>query len=131
LNEEPVMYIVVNKDLKIGRGKVAAQVAHSAVKASHMAYTLDSVPSEGPTERRLSKSNCTVWESWFRGSYTKVVLKASEYEMKMLIDKYPRICCWTFDEGRTQIAKGSLTTVAFVPMMRSEFPKEVKEMKLL
>jgi len=113
MSEEPVMYIVVNKEVKMSPGKLAAQVAHSAVKASE----------EG--------NRTKWWESWYFGSYTKIILKASEFEMKELMDKYHDQLVYTRDEGRTEIPKGSLTTLAFIPLLRSEAPPELAKLKLL
>lgn len=112
-NDEPVMYIVVNKEIKISPGKLAAQVAHSAVKASE----------EG------RETEC--WEKWYCGSYTKIILKASEFEMKELMNKYFEQVVFTRDEGRTEIPKGSLTTLAFIPMPRGKAPPELSKLKLL
>ena len=115
---EVVMYIIVNKDLKMSPGKLAAQVAHSAVKAAHIGFLNE--PDN--------------WEEWYKHSYTKIVLKASEYEMKEMI-KYANIECisYTYDEGRTEIPKGSLTTIAFIPMPKDDnrITGYIAELKLL
>lgn len=112
---EPVMYIVVNSDLKMSGGKMAAQVAHSAVKASNLGQ---------------HKVNA-VWLDWFQHSYTKIILKASEFEMNEIKKKYPDITVTTIDEGRTEISKGSFTTLAFIPMPKENAPEEVKKLRLL
>ena len=114
--DELVMYIVVNIDLKMGKGKIAAQVAHSAVKVAH----------------DLFLNNKESWTKWYGGSYTKIVLKASGNDLQSLVRRYGAFMCrWTFDEGRTQIGRGSLTTVAFFPVPKALCPEELKKMKLL
>lgn len=115
--DEIVMYILVNRDLPMEKGKLAAQVAHSACKASHAAS--------------ISSEHRNTWESWFGGSYTKIVLKSNEFEMKKILEQHFKICYVTYDEGRTQIAKNSLTTLAFIPMLKSQAPEEIKYLKLL
>jgi len=112
-DSEVVMYIVVNSEIKVSPGKLAAQVAHSAVKASE----------EG------RETEC--WEKWYCGSYTKIILKASEFEMKQLMEKYFERVVFTRDEGRTEIQKGTLTTLAFIPLRKSEAPPELAKLKLL
>lgn len=111
---EPVMYIVVNASLGMDKGKAAAQVAHSAVMASH----------EG------SARDPKTWLEWYGGSHTKVCLKADEATLRDLIDKYPDTVSYTVDEGRTQIGRGSLTTVAFIPTPRALAPPELQSLKL-
>jgi PTH2 family peptidyl-tRNA hydrolase len=113
MSEEPVMYIIVNKEVKMSPGKLAAQVAHSAVKASHEGYETG------------------WWDSWYQGSYTKIILKASKFEMQELMNKYYAQVSFTLDEGRTEIPKGTLTTLAFIPMLKSEAPPELAKLKLL
>jgi len=117
---EPVMYVIVNRELKMSPGKLAAQVAHSTCKASHRAET---------AERTTNEYVC--WQEWWNGSYTKIILKASEFELKQIMEKYHVLCVFTRDEGRTEIPKGSLTTVAFMPMRRGDVPEELKGLKLL
>jgi len=115
---EIVMYIIVNKDLKsMSPGKMAAQVAHSAVKASHLGETREP----------------EWWKEWYKGSYPKIVLKASEFEMREIIKSYTECSAFTIDEGRTEIPRGSLTTLAFIPMPRDEMDVLgcVKNLKLL
>lgn len=112
---EVVMYIVMNKDIKMSPGKLAAQASHVAVKA----YARGKV------------SDCWTTTEWYGGSYAKIVLKASVYEIRELLKKYPEVTVQTIDEGRTEIAKGSLTAIAFVPMDKDNAPAELKELKLL
>jgi PTH2 family peptidyl-tRNA hydrolase len=114
-SSEIVQFIVVNSGVKMSPGKLAAQVAHSAVKAAHLGML-----KEGAW-----------WNKWYRGSYTKIVLKASEYEIRELLKAYPMKCCATLDEGRTEIPKNSLTTLAFIPMPKDLAPPELAKLKLL
>lgn len=121
---EPVMYIIVNKDLKMSKGKIAAQCCHSACKVVEEFM------------RREYNSNPSGWldmyfQQWLKGSYAKIVLKASEYEMNELIKEHPLIVRYTRDEGRTQVKAGSLTTLAFFPLPKSEIPEKLKELKLV
>jgi peptidyl-tRNA hydrolase len=54
--------------------------------------------------------------------------------MKEMI-KYANIECisYTYDEGRTEIPKGSLTTIAFIPMPKDDnrITGYIAELKLL
>ena len=125
-DEEIVMYIVVNKDLKMGKGKTSAQVAHSACKASYSA----SKKSNLDTYKEY-------WHNWFCGSYTKIVVKATQGEMQEIIND-ERVhreddlrVYTTYDEGRTQIKGGSLTSLAFIPMPKNKAPEKVRKLKLL
>lgn len=58
--KEEVRQIIMNNDLKMGKGKIAAHVAHASVQA-----TLSSLNDE----RTLK---------WLQESYVKVVLKATQ-----------------------------------------------------
>ena len=128
MDNEPIMYIVINHDLKMGKGKIAAQVAHSACKLVEK-FEKWAIYKTGPG----APINLDVlhYYHWKDGSYTKVVLKATEEQMNQLIEKYPKICEFTIDEGRTQIEKGSLTSIAFFPLPKHDIPEELKELKLL
>jgi len=112
---EIVMYIIINKDLKMSPGKIAAQAAHVAVKA----YILG------------EKINQETTYEWYSKSYAKIVLKASEYEMRKILELTPTTTVSTIDEGRTEIAKGSLTAIAFVPMNKENVSSILKVLKLL
>ena len=129
--DEIVMYILVNEDLKkiLGTGKTAAQVAHSACKiVSRLEKLLVAEPQ---------RDDVCWYDAWYKGSYVKIVVKAKEYFLTEMMQKYPPIgenkvwTTYTKDEGRTQIPKNSLTTVAFNPAPRSELPKELEELSLL
>ena len=109
------MYIVINKDLKMSPGKIAAQAAHVAVKAYVLGINTD------------AKST----SDWYSGSYAKIVLKASEYELREILNNMPNITVSTIDEGRTEISKGSLTAIAFIPLDRDKVTDEIKCLKLL
>lgn len=138
MSEESVMYIVVNDDLKMSKGKLAAQAAHSACKLIQSME--NSKNSMHPPRQQL------IWYTeWTKGSYVKIVVKAPESFLKKLIADYPPITdeykglpehqmFWTAhtcDEGRTQLEPGSLTTLVFNPAPKSKLPKELLELKLL
>lgn len=115
--DEIVQYIIVNSDLKMSKGKVAAQVAHGAVNAIYFSLALETHDNE--TRR------------WLDGSHTKIILKATEEQLNQIRKKPPSPYAPIFDEGRTQIKKGSLTCIAFYPDYKSNFPEEIRTLKLL
>lgn len=128
-NDECVMYILVNSDIKMGKGKIASQACHSACHVTRI------------LERLRTKD--TDYTTWIKEGEPKIVLKSTYQDMMNLIDVYEvdvkvkrestdcKWCVYTRDFGRTQIAPDTLTTVAFKPMKRRMAPKELNKMKLL
>jgi PTH2 family peptidyl-tRNA hydrolase len=120
---ELYMYIVVNSDLKkMKKGKAMAQCCHSAC------MVMEELVLRHP--KKL--------DNWKNTGHAKIVLKASESVMRDLLDKYEedhpssKIWCMSVeDEGRTQIPEGSLTTIAFCPMYKSNRPEILKTLKLM
>ena len=125
MTSEIVMYILVNADIRPlmkNKGKIAAQVAHSACK----------VIKAITTTKNHQHPNYRFFLEWDAKSYPKIVLKAPESLMKQLMTKYTNICQWTRDEGRTAgVPKGSLTTIAFTPLPKDQAPPEIKTLNLL
>ena len=110
-----IMYIVINNELGMSKGKIAAQVSHAAVRASHIYKML--------YEEK--------WKKWFDVHSTKIVLKSDEATMIKILSMSSIITAGVRDEGRTEVAPGSLTALALVPMERERVPDIIKEMKLL
>lgn len=117
------MYIVVNSDLNMGKGKIAAQVGHGVAAVVRF------------MERTASGVDYQTYKKWTDGSEAKIVLKAPEEVLLRLAKKYTRsvstFCIPILDAGRTQIPKGSLTVVAFLPVVEKNVPDELKPLKLL
>lgn len=84
------MYIVANQGLGMSPGKLAAQVAHAAVKAYALSYSV-----------RVQK--------WNETGYTKIVLAARDTEHLLSVERYlkeklPETNTFlVVDEGRTEI----------------------------
>src|SRR6185295_773593 len=92
--------IIVNSEVKMSKGKTAAQVAHASVSAyefSRLSYTA---------------------QDWFKNSMTKVVLKADLRVMRQLESAAKANGIPTAmirDEGRTEIEPGTITALAIGP----------------
>lgn len=112
--DEPTMYILVNKDLKMRTGKIAAQVGHGAIYAFLSSRKADS----------------EFFHRWWKTSQKKVVLYATGEMIQYLNSKYPTITHPVIDEGRTQIEPGSLTVLSFDVVPSCSLP-ELKELKLV
>lgn len=114
-----IMYIFVNKDLDMTKGKICSQVAHvtqliveEIIREGYEAYP----PSESYIIYMKWKQQCT-----------KIILKASEEELKELLKlKGAR---YIIDNGQTQVKPNSLTAIGFYPS--SEMEGVVKNFKLL
>lgn len=115
------MYIVVNNSLKMGKGKIAGQVGHAVA---------------GITRRMERQVKCSfaqleVYNNWVENNEAKIVLKADEEVLDTLRAKYSSVTHAVHDLGKTQIAGGSFTALAFIPLPPQGVPAELKSLKLL
>jgi PTH2 family peptidyl-tRNA hydrolase len=113
------MYLLVNTDLGMGKGKIAAQAAHGAVNIVLMLEKLRNPPA--------------TYTRWLATGTTKIALKATEAQMREIHKKYSGsyLCDMVIDAGCTQIAPGSFTVLAFAPLRPTEVPPEISALKLL
>ncbi|NWR08906.1 PTH2 hydrolase, partial [Paradoxornis webbianus] len=97
------LVLVVRNDLKMGKGKVAAQCSHAAVSAY----------------KQLHKRNPELLQQWEYCGQPKVVLKAPDEEtLVQLLAEAKRLGLTVSliqDAGRTQIAPGSRTVLGIGP----------------
>lgn len=103
LHGEPKLICVVNHGLKMGKGKIAAQVGHAAVSAT----------------LKVSATDPARFQAWLDTGQGKVVVKAEDaVELERLAEKAKGAMipvCEVRDAGRTQIPSGSLTVIAIGP----------------
>lgn len=109
------MYILVNNDLKMGKGKLCAQVGHAVA-----AWI-----------RRLEKSPTDAYKKWVAHLEPKIVLKAELNVILALRKRYQQQTEIVVDAGLTQIAPGSITVLAFAPLHLNDVPSELHSLKLL
>jgi peptidyl-tRNA hydrolase, PTH2 family len=111
--------IVVRADLGMGKGKVAAQVAHASLGAAE--------------EARLRRPSW--YHDWKEGGQAKVVLRvSSEAELKELMMKGRRAGLPTSlveDKGLTQVDPGTVTCLAIGPAPDQEVDMITGKLKLL
>ena len=107
--------IILRSDLKMGKGKAAAQAAHASISA-------------------IDKADKDTVSAWKAQGMKKVVLKVqSEKELLELFMSAKRElpCALIHDAGLTQIESGSATAVGIGPAEESKINKFTKELKLL
>lgn len=115
--------IVVRRDLRLGKGKLAAQVAHASCEA---VFNI------------LERGN-SVWrewlESWKRSGQEKVVLRVDT--LKELLELYNKAkvaglpTSLIRDAGHTQVPPGTITAIAIGPAPEHEIDKITGHLKLL
>ncbi len=99
-----VMYIVVNDDLKMGKGKIASQVGHCV---QHIVENI--IRSYYESKKTDAYTRYMKWKNGAK----KIVLKASKDELIKLSKEMESIAI--YDAGKTQIESGSLTVIGFYP----------------
>ncbi len=109
------MYLMVNNDLHMGKGKIAAQVGH-AVQA-----LCESILRDKNTD---AYARYLYWSSY---GAKKIVLKAKESDLKAFKDTAETV--YIIDAGCTQIAPGSLTVIGFYPSCHNK--ERMRSFKLL
>lgn len=112
--------LIVRLDLKLGRGKLAAQCAHASLQAY-----LNAV-----------RKNEVAVNEWLSSGAQKVVLKTENEksllllfeQLKKIFPSYPALIR---DAGHTQIEPGTLTCVGIGPLPENELDKFTGKLKLL
>nr|XP_010338017.1 peptidyl-tRNA hydrolase 2, mitochondrial isoform X1 [Saimiri boliviensis boliviensis] len=112
------MILVVRNDLKMGKGKVAAQCSHAAVSAY----------------KQIQRRNPEVLKQWEYCGQPKVVVKAPDEETLIALLTHAKMLGLTVsliqDAGRTQIAPGSQTVLGIGPGPADLIDKVTGHLKL-
>jgi len=118
-NDPVKLVLVVNQELKMGKGKIAAQVGHASVSAT----------------MKAGDRSSQLLEAWLRSGQKKVCLKIESAEkLLQLKSEAERTEIQTVqinDAGKTQIPSGSLTVVAFGPDFEDKLEQLTGHLKLL
>jgi PTH2 family peptidyl-tRNA hydrolase len=111
--------IVIRADLKMGKGKLAAQASHASLSAY----------------KKVSRTNPEIARAWETEGQMKVVLKVgSEEELLECYNqgKSAGIPCELIrDAGHTQVEPGTITCFAAGPWKESELDAVFGKLKLL
>ena len=117
--EEVKMVLVVNTELGMGKGKVAAQCGHAAVACFKAALV------EEPQ----------LVATWERSGQTKVVVRGGGEESLLAVSKAGRqagmLVAEVRDAGRSQVEAGSLTVIGLGPANNLLIDKVAGKLKLL
>ena len=103
------MYIFVNNDLNMSKGKIASQVGH--VILSIVEHILNNKKSD----------EFARYKEWKNQGQPKIILKATEDDLNKL-KELPE-SKYVIDAGVTQVKPNSLTVVGFFPNEHPEFKK--------
>ena len=126
MNEEKIVeYILVNKELNMGVGKIAGQVAHVQTIIDNKIKNYANL--EVPTIDLLDAIRW--YEQWFSvGPQTKIILGAKEKDLLKAIEMG---AVEVRDKGLTEIPPNSLTAVGFIPQPKSNLVSFAKKFQLL
>jgi len=111
--------IIIRTDLKMGKGKIAAQASHAAVSAAE--------------EARKHREDW--WEAWLEEGQRKVVVKVrSETELLQLKREAGKMrlpFALIYDRGLTQLPPDTLTCLGIGPAPDDEVDKITGKLPLL
>ena len=105
------LVILMRSDLKMSKGKTAAQAAHAAVTCALAS----------------KKNNSRTFDRWMSEGQRKVVLKITSlkelYEFKAIADAQGLTNSLISDQGRTEIPAGSVTCLGIGPSTNAVLDK--------
>ena len=107
--------IVVRKDLKLSKGKLAAQVAHASFSSSQLASR-------------------TAVKTWEKDGQKKVILAAGMKQLTEIKKKCRKLkipCSLVSDAGLTEIPSGTITCLGIGPADDSKIDKLTGSLPLL
>ena len=108
--------IVVRKDLKMDKGKIAAQVAHASLEAYKKADTKDVIGWEAEGMKKVVVGGKDIEE------FMKIKERVKEANIPYSVIR---------DAGRTQIRPGTVTAMGIGPAKEEKINRITKNLKLL
>jgi len=125
---------LINKDLKMGVGKIAVQVAHGEIM--YMQKIMVQFPNYNEQPQMVLRFYDWKAETQVDpiGMMKKVVLKSTENEMRDYFVKLRNSNIWCyaiFDKGLTQVAPDSLTCLICEPLEEEQCNILFGDLKLL
>ena len=118
MTEEYKMVIIVRKDIKLGSGKMAAQVAHAAVNCAFSA----------------KKNYKKYFDAWYDEGQKKVVVKANNIDELREIQFQAKTAglpqSMITDAGHTQLPPGTITCLGIGPGPEEVIDKITGHLKL-
>lgn len=131
-HDEVTMYLVVRADLKMSKGKIAAQAGHA------VQLTMRAVEHVARNSFSLGRpnSNDGAWlKTWEAASFPKIVLRVDSAEeldaLAERLDDAGMVFAKVVDEGRTEIAEGTVTALGIQPTPRGRLTELVGHLRLL
>lgn len=111
--------LVFRADLKMGKGKIAAQAGHAAISAAEEAH----------------KRHRVWWESWMFEGQRKIAVKVQDEvelsEIERLADEMDLPHALIVDRGLTQIPEGTVTCLGIGPAPAAKLDRITGKLKLL
>jgi PTH2 family peptidyl-tRNA hydrolase len=111
--------LVFRTDLKMGKGKIAAQAGHAAVSAAQDAYV------------RHKKW----WEAWMHEGQRKIAVKVADEkelsELEEAADELGLPHALIVDRGLTQVPEGTVTCLGIGPAPAEKIDRLTGKLKLL
>jgi len=126
--------LIVNSDLKMGRGKIAVQIAHGEVAyMRHIMHSVvDYIQSTNVYTEQMRRYHR--WQTGENNLMKKVVLKAPKHVMIEQASKAMARNIWyhcVYDRGLTQVPENSLTCIVFEPLPENRCDELFGDLKLL
>lgn len=119
MTQEFKQIIVIRSDLKMGKGKLSAQVAHAAVLAAE----------------KSRKTRKSVYKEWSSTGQAKVVLKVNSLndllDVQLMAETEGLITSIIEDKGLTQLPPGTVTCIGIGPDHSSKIDRVTRSFKLL
>lgn len=118
------MYFIINNDLNMNKGKMAAQVAHASSIITRIFEKSLIKTSEINTDSQIC-----MYRDWIDSNENKIVLDANTEVLINLCDKYCKLCVSIYDVTNNPNTPGPLTVLGFYPMATKNVPIELKHLK--
>ena len=111
--KDPVLYLLVDRSLKMRQGKACAQVGHACILTA------------------LKYSDKTLFYNWVDSGQTKIVLKCQSEDLDRAEEEFKEDAIVVRDFGRTELEPNTRTVVALPLRRKDEIPSWIKELPLL
>ena len=119
LDEPPSMALITRSDLKLSKGKLAAQCAHAAVRCA----------------LRARSRKARLVERWSKSGARKIVLECETVnellQLKEQAKESGMVAMLIEDAGHTEIPAGTITVLGIGPAPKSSIDDLVKHLKLV